>query len=164
MYLALFFALVCLVVGALWLLRGMVGRRRWRWRYEKAASSLLRDASRLEQEFLESAAATGKPRGLLWKKSSFDSSALLVRDRATSDIYALVGITIAFEAVVGGGMEDVAAVANLRCATALLEWKDARWTTAGRVLFNLEPRETIERYDKNLDLICQVDLPEAADT
>ena len=158
MYPALFLVFLCLLAAALWLLRGAIGRRVWRRRYAKAASALERDAARLEQQFLQSAAATGKPRGLLWKKSQFHNTALLARDRATGDIYALVGITIAFEAVVGGGMEDVAAVANLRCATALLEWKEGRWTTAGRVLFNLEPREAVARYDKNLDPICEVDL------
>ncbi len=157
-YWSLFVVLVSVIAAGLWILRGVLGRRRWRRRYQRAATALRRQASQLEQHFLESAAATGKPRGLIWKSSTFHESAQLVRDRVSGDIYALVGITIAFEAVVGGDMEQVAAVSNLRCASALLEWKRNRWTTSGRVLFNLEPDEAIERYSENLDPVCQVVL------
>lgn len=65
----------------------------------------------------------------------------------------LVGVTIAFEAIVGGGMEEVEAVGNLRAATAVFTWNGREWTTVGRAVFNLEPAEVLERYSTNLDLI-----------
>lgn len=145
------------LVGA-WLLRGAIGRWRWQKTLDRARPALRRHSSELEQQFLESAAATGKPRGLVWKQSSFHRQALLARDLATGDLYALVGITIAFEAVVGGDMEDVTAVSNLRCATALLEWRQNKWTTAGRILFNMEPHEATQHYAKHLEPLGHVAL------
>jgi hypothetical protein len=63
-------------------------------------------------------------------------------------------VTIGFEAIEGGGMEDVEAVGNLRAATAIFTWAGADWTTAGRAVFNLEPREVLERYRENLDPVA----------
>ena len=45
---------------------------------------------------------------------------LLARDRANGELVGLAGVTIGFEAVDGGGMEEVEAVGNLRAATAIL--------------------------------------------
>ncbi|QDU55622.1 hypothetical protein [Aeoliella mucimassa] len=154
------FCLALAIVG--WLLRGVVGRWLWSRRLQLASEALINDWQQVESNFLTAAAATGKPRGLAWKSSQFHDSALLCRDRATGDIYALVGITVSFEAVLGGGMEDVAAVSNLRCATALLEWRSDQWTTAGRVLFNMEPREAVEHYPQHLEAITELSLPSAA--
>lgn len=158
MFPELLLVFVALVLVAAWLLRGVWGRSRWQKRLERGSEQLPRVWQSLEQQFLEAAAATGKPRGLVWKKSSFHDRALLARDCATGDLYALVGITIAFEAVLGGDMEDVAAVSNLRCATALLEWRDGQWCTAGRVLFNMEPHEAAEHYAKHLEAIGEIEL------
>lgn len=141
------------------MLRGVIGRRSWRRRLEKATASLPSQAAELERQFFEIAASTGKPRGLVWKESRFDDTALLVRDRATNDLYAFVRVTIAFEAVLGGDMEHVEAVSNLRCATAMLEWREGRWTTAGRVMFNLEPDEAVDHYKQNLAAITELPLP-----
>ena len=74
----------------------------------------------------------------------------LARDRANGELVGLVGATISFEAVEGGGMEEVEAVGNLRAATAVLTWKHGQWTTQGRAVFNLEPREVLDRYRENL--------------
>ncbi|MEK6248535.1 MAG: hypothetical protein N2C12_10180, partial [Planctomycetales bacterium] len=54
--------------------------------------------------------------------------------------------TISFEAIEGGGMEEVEAVSNLRAATAVFFMDGDRWDTRGRVIFNLEPAEAIERF------------------
>ena len=78
---------------------------------------------------------------------------LLARDRANGDLVGLVGVTIGFEAIEGGGMEDVEAVGNLRAATAVFTHNGREWTTQGRAVFNLEPREVVERYEDALDAI-----------
>lgn len=158
MFTKLLLLFVALVLVAAWMLRGVWGRHRWKRRLERGSEQLPRVWQSLEQQFLELAAATGKPRGLVWKESQFHDSVLLARDRATGDLYGLVGITIAFEAVLGGDMEDVAAVSNLRCATALLEWRDGQWCTGGRVLFNMEPHEAAEHYAKHLEAIGELNL------
>jgi len=97
------------------------------------------------ERFLAAASATGKPRGLAWKQCDLQDGLLLARDRATGELLALVGATISFAAIEGGGMEDVEAVGNLRAATAIFSWTGREWTTQGRAVFNLEPREVLER-------------------
>ena len=80
---------------------------------------------------------------------------LLARDRATGQLVALVGVTISFSAIEGGGMEDVEAVGNLRAATAVFNWNGRQWTTDGRAVFNLEPREVLDRYKDSLDPVSE---------
>lgn len=111
------------------------------------------DARRAElaAEFLMAAAATGKPRGLRWKAVELGRPVLFAVDRATGDLVALAPASISFEAVAGGGMEDVEAVGNLRSATAVFTHRDGRWTTAGRVVFNLEPGEALARFGPTLE-------------
>ena len=75
----------------------------------------------------------------------------LSRDRANGAIVGLVGVTIGFEAVEGGGMEEVEAVGNLRAATAVFTHNGREWTTQGRAVFNLEPGEVVERYRESLE-------------
>lgn len=77
----------------------------------------------------------------------------MARDRANGELVGLVGVTISFEAIEGGGMEEVEAVGNLRAATAVFNWSGREWTTQGRAVFNLEPREVLERYRDSLDAI-----------
>jgi len=76
----------------------------------------------------------------------------MAHDRTNGELVGLVGVTIGFEAVQGGGMEDVEAVGNLRAATAVFTHNGRQWTTAGRVVFNLEPREVLERYGNTLEV------------
>ena len=67
-----------------------------------------------------------------------------------------MGVTISFEAVLGGGMEDVEAVSNLRAATAVFNFDEQRqWYTEGRAIFNLNPTEAIQYYQANLELVAQ---------
>jgi hypothetical protein len=113
------------------------------------------EAGRVEykRQFLAAASATGKPRGLAWKTCELQDGLLLGRDRATGELVGLVGVTISFEAIEGGGMEEVEAVGNLRAATAVFHWNGREWTTRGRAVFNLEPREALERYSESLEPI-----------
>jgi len=104
----------------------------------------------LQAEFLAAAGATGKPRGLSWKQCDLHEGQLFATDRANGDLYALVGTTVSFEAIPGGGMEDVEAVSSLRCATAVFVHRGGKWTTDGRVVFNLEPPQALEHYQESL--------------
>jgi hypothetical protein len=65
----------------------------------------------------------------------------------------LVGVTISFEAIEGGDMEGVAAVGNLRNASAVFAYSGERWTTAGRAVFNLNPAEAVEHFKANYERI-----------
>src|SRR6476620_4730115 len=92
----------------------------------------------LEARFLTIAADSGKPRGLEWVRCDFEDDVIYARNRQSGELTACVGVTIGFEAVEGGGMEDVAAVGNLRAATAVFTHNGCEWTTQGKVIFNLE--------------------------
>ncbi len=105
---------------------------------------------KLQADFLKAAAATGKPRGLSWKQCDLDDSQLFATDRSSGELYALVRATISFEAIAGGDMEDVEAVGNLRCATAIFAHRNGCWTTDGRAAFNLEPAQALERFQESL--------------
>jgi hypothetical protein len=120
-------------------------------RIERSRRRFARNRQALESLFFQKAAASGKPRGLAWKTCGFQDRVFIARDRANGELVALVGVTIGFEAIEGGGMEEVEAVGNLRAATAVFIYTGREWTTRGRAVFNLEPREVLERYASNLD-------------
>lgn len=125
-------------------------RGRRRMDEERAAADFARDRPKLEEDFRAAADVSGKPRGLRWKSCDFQEGILLARDKANDKLMGLAAVTIAFEAVAGGGMEEVEAVGNLRAGTAILTWNGREWTTAGQAVFNLEPREVLERYRDSL--------------
>lgn len=105
----------------------------------------------LEAEFLTRASRTGKPRGLAWADCDFHDAVSFARDRASGNLRALVAITVRFEAMVGGEMEHVEAVSNLRSATAVFLYERGAWRTDGRAVFNLNPEETIQHFAHELE-------------
>lgn len=125
--------------------------RRQRERLTRARDTFHRRREWLEAEFLTQASRSGKPRGLQWVNCDFDNAVTFARDRQTGDLRALVGVTISFAAVEGGGMEHVEAVGNLRAATAVFRYGTTSWTTDGRAVFNLTPNQTIERFGHELE-------------
>jgi hypothetical protein len=154
MFKFLFWLTLFLLVVVGWLLWALLRPAMFRRRVERALREFVRNRPALESEFFGKASSSGKPRGLAWKSCAFQDGVLLARDRANGELVGLVGVTIGFEAIEGGGMEDVEAVENLRAATAVFGWTGHEWTTGGRVVFNLEPREVLERYRGNLDVIA----------
>jgi hypothetical protein len=150
----LFWLSIIALFVALWLVWVLVRPALFARRVKRAMGQFLRNRSELESQFFRAAAASGKPRGLAWKSCAFQNGVVLARDRANGELVALVGVTIAFEAIEGGGMEEVEAVGNLRAATAVFSNNGRNWTTAGRAVFNLEPREVLERYRSSLDAVA----------
>lgn len=149
-----FYSLIAIGLLALaalgWLARGWWGRRSHTKRADRARATLPAEREQLERKFLQAANATGKPRGLRWVECNFQEGALFAYDRTNGDICALRGVTIRFEAIEGGGMEEVEAVGNLRYATAVFNYRKNIWTTDGRAVFNLSPQETLEKYRGSL--------------
>ncbi len=107
----------------------------------------------LEAKFFDLASHSGKPRGLSWTNCDFSDGVTFARERGSGELSAFVAVTISFEAIDGGGMEDVEAVSNLRAATAVFRHQGDQWFTEGRVIMNLEPVEAIERFREALELI-----------
>jgi hypothetical protein len=123
--------------------------------YERARKDFHLQRERLEAKFFQFAAASGKPRGLRWTSCDFDDDVSYARDRHNRGLCSFVGVTIAFEAIEGGLMEDVEAVGNLRAATAMFRWHEGRWQTDGRAIFNLNPAEAIAYYHDDLEIVGQ---------
>jgi hypothetical protein len=107
----------------------------------------------LEARFLTLASQSGKPRGLSWVDCDFEDDVSFARDRISRHLRALVGITIRFEAIEGGGMEDNPNVGNLRAATAVFRLDRGQWTTDGRAIFNLNPEEAIRHFQNELETV-----------
>ena len=128
-------------------------RRRQLAEFERAQRDFHRVRERLEAKFFQLAAASGKPRGLRWTNCDFDDGVTYARDRKTAALCAFVSVTISFEAIEGGGMEEVEAVSNLRAAVALFRYDNGRWDTDGRALFNLNPTEAIAYYRNDLVVV-----------
>jgi hypothetical protein len=149
----LLIAAVVVAAIAAWLFFGVIRRALFSKRIDRALGQMKCHRDAYRGQFLSAAAASGKPRGLAWKNVDFNEQFLLARDRANGDLVGLVGATISFEAVPGGGMEEVEAVGNLRAATAVFTHDGGDWTTQGRAVFNLEPREVLERYRDSLEPI-----------
>lgn len=106
---------------------------------------------RLEFEFWKRAQAAGIPRGLVWEDCDFEKQVTFVRDRKTKSLRSLVGVTIQFSAVPGGGLEGHPNVQLLRAATAVFDYDGKRWSTAGRALFNLDPPHAVERLREEIE-------------
>lgn len=110
----------------------------------------------LEARFFETAAASGMPRGLDWVECDFEREVVFARRADHDELVALVGMSIKFEATPGGDMEEVEAVANRKYATAVFISRDTRWTTEGRAIMNLDPRQAINHFGEQLQ---QLELP-----
>lgn len=100
----------------------------------------------LETEFFRAASTAGKPRGLRWKACEWDNVVEFAREKKTRQITALAGVTIQFEAIEGGDMEGLAAVGNLRNASAVFFYHRGRWHTLGKAVFNLNPDEALAHF------------------
>src|SRR5687768_9336248 len=97
--------LLAVVIGLLLAWRPLRGT--WQEVQEERARTMFHlQREHLEAKFVQMAEGTGKPRGLRWKECDWADDFQLVRDKATKQIHALVGVTIQFEAIPGSDMED----------------------------------------------------------
>ncbi|MFM9023913.1 MAG: hypothetical protein ACKON7_00980 [Planctomycetaceae bacterium] len=122
-------------------------------RIARAQRDFHRQREPLEAKFIEKAASFGKPRGLRWVDVTFDDDVVYARDRRSRRLKALVAIEVQFEAVVGGGMEENENVAKAKAATAEFLHDGTRWTTDGKVYFNLAPSATVKYLSADMELV-----------
>ena len=122
-------------------------------RVARAQRDFHRQREPLEAKFIERAASRGKPRGLRWIDVTFDDDVVYARDRRSRQLKALVAIEVQFEAIVGGGMEEVENVAKAKAATAEFLHDGSRWTTDGKVYFNLAPSATVKYLSADMELV-----------
>ncbi len=110
----------------------------------------------LEAKFFDLARTSGKPRGLKWLDGDWQSEVTFARACDTGLLTAFVGLQIRFEAIAGGDMEGVAAVDTIRDAAAVFHYQRGRWSTAGRVLMNMNPAEAITRLSGQFDPVANL--------
>ena len=137
-----------LFLGTWWLYR--LGRE---VQSERAREAFKLSRERLADVFLQAAAATGKPRGLRWVSCEFTDDFTLVRDRKTRKLAALIPVTIQFEPVPGGEMEDVPAAGIPRPATAVFHFRRGDWVSDGHALFNVTPENAVALFGKNYETV-----------
>ncbi len=137
--------LIATAIGILFVRRDLVGEAVDLFRFNRSS---------LEGAYFEAASATGKPRGLRWKAVEWSSGVEFGRERKTGRLAALVGVTIQFEAIEGGDMEGVAAVANLRNASAVFFYHQRQWHTTGMTIFNLNPDEALEHFKNQYEPVA----------
>jgi len=137
--------LLAAAIAAVWGPMQRAGRRAVS---QRAVELFQKERDRLQAEFFETAAASGKPRGLRWKHCDYGSEFRLVRDRANGDWLGLLQVTIQFEAIPGSDMEGLPAVGNLRAATAVFSFAGGKWSTMGRTVMNLNPEEAAMHFQK----------------
>ena len=136
------------VAGLFWF-----ARRRTRYSLDYARELFHQRREWLEAGFITAAGERGIPRGLIWSDCDFEDGVQFAKDRNSGQLRALTGVTIQFEAIEGGGMEHVEAVANSRAATAVFFFDGREWTASGRALFNLNPTEAMEHYRHELETV-----------
>jgi hypothetical protein len=109
----------------------------------------------LEAKFLQRAALTGKPRGLRWADCEFENDVTYARDRKTRQLSAFVAVSIKFEAIPGGGMEEVEAVNNAKYATGVFHYDPRKlWIPDPQPIFNLNPSEAVRRFQSTLEPVA----------
>lgn len=151
-WIALGVVVVSLLVAGPYLFRRL-GQNRGEARQQAARRSFIGQREHLEAKFVDLADANSSPRGLRWANCEFSDGVSFALDRASGELTAFVGIAVSFEAIEGGGMEEVEAVSNVRAATAVFHHTPNGWTTRGRAVMNLEPDQAIEHFSEKLDAL-----------
>jgi hypothetical protein len=113
----------------------------------------------LEAKFFELASQMGKPRGLRWTQCDWKDEVRFARDVQTGLLTAFVSVEIHFEAIEGEDMEEVAAVGDIRDASALFHYQHGVWGTGGKALFNMNPSTAVERLAGQYEPVTRPDLP-----
>jgi hypothetical protein len=68
----------------------------------------------------------------------------------------LSSVNLSFEAIEGGGMEDVAAVSSIRDACAVFVWRGRSWVSGGRALFNMDPEIAAKHLEESHEVCLLV--------
>lgn len=107
----------------------------------------------LEAKFVDLATSLGKPRGLRWTVCDWKPPVEFVRDRSTGLLTAFASVEIHFEAIEGGDMEDVAAVGDIRDASAVFHFQNGNWGTGGKALFNMNPGIAVSKLEHQFEAV-----------
>ena len=123
-------------------------------RRREAAERLFRSVRpELEARFRAAAGRDGRPAGLRWVGCAFAGEPVFAV-APCGRLDALLAVTVTFEPIPGGEMEEVPAARLPRRAAALFHhrpapwwapWSAGKWGAGGRALFNHTPDSAAER-------------------
>jgi hypothetical protein len=120
-----------------------VFRRFWQWLRKRPGAVPAFDPGRELPAWFATAATAGKPRGLTWVGFDPAGEPLLVRDG--DRVLSLVPAVVRFEPDPDGELADVPQAREPRTVIAVFELRRGRWETDGRTVFNLTPRQFVDR-------------------
>lgn len=114
-------------------------------RLEQAQESLRLQQQRLEEMVLRQGIASGKPRGLKWRRCQFQGEPLWLHEEEKGQVAVLVPLVVEFEPQ--GEPEDWEGhpMNDPRRGVVLFFLRRGEWESAGRVLFNLTPQQAAEQ-------------------
>jgi hypothetical protein len=142
------------ILGALVVALGWAAMRHpRRTTVERARKLFHLQREHLEFRFYSLAGQGFRPRGLELVDCDFEDEVSFARDRHNGRLRAYVAVTIHFRAIEGGGMEDNPNVDNLKAGSAEFRLDGSDWGTDGRVHFNVNPVEAIQRYRQELEMV-----------
>ena len=111
---------------------------------DRAARRFHKHRQLLRTQFLQMATTSGRPKGLRWSRCEWLSECVLARDSEPGQFSLFTGVNVWFEAIEGGDMEGVEAVSMVRDGCAVFHYRNGRWGSGGRVLFNMSPLRAAE--------------------
>ncbi len=126
-----------------------------RARLIEARRDFHRQRERLEAKFVQLGMVGNRPDAPHWADCEFDDEVSYARNRATGELSAFVGVTIAMDEPAEHPMTGSEAVGHLRAATAVFRFDHDHWETDGRAIFNLSPAEAIRFYHRDLELVAE---------
>ena len=147
--------IIVLSLVAFLLMRGPLGQRLAQMELNEAVRRFRLKRESLEHRFFQLAQANGKPRGLRWVECDWQDGVSFARDVQTGLLTAFVAINVHFEAIEGGGMEEVEAVSTVRDAAAVFHYQKGQWGTGGRCLFNMNPADAVSRLQGQYEPVVE---------
>ena len=137
------------ILSLWWPLRA---RRRQRG-FSQARRDFHIQRERLEVKFIHLAATKPAPHVLHWDGCEFDDDVAYVRNRATGEVSAFVGITVSASDPTGPMIDIADLIDSLHVGTAIFRFDGVRWETDGKAILNLNPAEAIRQHQKDLEVI-----------
>ncbi len=144
---------IIVVIFAFMAMAPILVKRKTRRELEQAFQEFKLRREALEAKFFQLASSIGKPRGLRWTECDWKEPVRFVRDRSTGLLTALASVEIHFEAIEGGDMEEVAAVGDVRDASAVFHYQNGSWGTGGKALFNMNPETAVKKLEHQFEAV-----------
>jgi hypothetical protein len=116
-------------------------------RLEHARESLRLQQQRLEDMVLRLGMASGKPRGLKWRRCRFQGEPLWLHEEEKGQVAVLVPLIVEFEPLGDTEKWEGHPVDDPRQGVVLFLFRRGEWEASGRVMFNLSPQQAAQQLE-----------------